>query len=310
MLSIMTKLGLPANFSVGGGAVDEAIVWSHILMAVLFLFWAPFFIYTLIRFRQSKNSQASHHGMRSHFSTYMEGGVAVFEIALLFAFAFPVWESRIDDVPKESEAVVARIVAQQFKWNIHYPGPDGKFGRTDASLMNDQELNFVGLDHHSEFGEDDIIPTQNHLHLPVDKKALLYLSTKDVIHSFSIPVMRVKQDAIPGMRIPVWFEPTQTGSWEIACAQLCGNSHYEMKGYVHIHTQKGYDGYMEALSIIQEVDDYDFTFEAESVLEQVISALKEGYPSKAEELAFNAKSLAEEARDTKEEEGGDDDWDW
>ena len=148
------------------------------------------------------------------------------------------------------------------------------------------------------------------MHLPIDRDITVELTTRDVIHSFFIPVMRVKQDAIPGISIPFWFTPTKTGSWEIACAQLCGNSHYIMKGYVHVHTQKGFDSYMKALSIIQEIDDYDFTFEAESTLSQVIDSLKKDDSTKAEELAVFALSQAEQAKIDKESSGGDDDsWD-
>lgn len=309
MLELLTRLGLPANFSAQGGAIDDAMVWTHLLVAILFLFWAPFFIYTLIRFRQSKNPKASYTGIRSHFSTYMEGGVAVFETVLLLAFAFPVWELRVDAVPTEDDAEVVRVVAQQFKWNIHYPGPDGEFGRTDVSLIDDEGLNFIGLDYGNEKAKDDILPPQGHLHLPVNKPALIQLSTRDVIHSFGIPVMRVKQDVIPGMRIPVWFEPTQTGSWEIACAQLCGNSHYEMKGFLHIHTQVGYEAYMDALALVQQVDDYDYTIEAEQTMKRVVIALKAGDPTNAEKLAQEAKTQAEAAYLEKQEAGDEDD-DW
>ena len=134
------------------------------------------------------------------------------------------------------------------------------------------------------------------------------LSTRDVIHSFAIPVMRVKQDAIPGIRIPTWFTPTRTGSWEIACAQLCGNSHYEMKGYVHVHTKKGYEAYMKTLAVIYEVNDYDYTFESEETLKKVLESLKSDESFKAEELALLALSQAEAAQ-AEQELSGDDEWD-
>jgi heme/copper-type cytochrome/quinol oxidase subunit 2 len=121
--------------------------------------------------------------------------------------------------------------------------------------------------------------------------------------------MRIKQDAVPGIRIPTWFTPTQTGSWEIACAQLCGNSHYQMKGFVHVHTQRGYEAYMNTLTIVQEVDDYDYTLDAEYTLSQVIDALKKGNARDAEELAFQALSQAEVAKAEKEKAGDEDD-DW
>ena len=97
------------------------------------------------------------------------------------------------------------MIAQQFAWNIHYPGVDGQFGRTDITLV-DEEINPIGLDRNGS-GADDIV-TLNQLHLPVNKQVMIYLSSKDVIHSFGLPEMRVKQDIIPGMEIPIYFTPT------------------------------------------------------------------------------------------------------
>ena len=147
-------------------------------------------------------------------------------------------------------------MAQQFAWNIHYPGADGKFGQTKVKLV-DEEINPLGLDR-SGYGADDIT-TINQLHLPVDKMVKIYLSSKDVIHGFALPEMRVKQDAIPGMQIPIYFTPTMTSDeflkeiedtkrkgmgYEIACAQLCGNSHYRMKGYMTIHSDENYEKWL------------------------------------------------------------------
>lgn len=300
MIDLLRNLGLPEAYSVQAVEVDSVMSWVHILVAILFVGWAMFFITALIRFRRTRNPQANYAGVKSHFSSYAEVGVAAAEIVLLVAFSFPVWASRVEKIPSPQEAELVRIVAQQFKWNIHYPGPDGVFGTTFPDLIDDQALNFIGLDRTDPAARDDIVPTQGHLHLPVDKPALLYLSTRDVIHSFFIPVMRVKQDAIPGARVPVWFTPSQPGSWEIACAQLCGNSHYEMKGYIHIHTRKGYEAYMNTLSLVYEIDNYDLTYEAEATLKEVVDALKDGDATRAEELAMRAKAQAEQAFQEKE----------
>ncbi|MBI4309868.1 MAG: hypothetical protein HY591_06015, partial [Candidatus Omnitrophica bacterium] len=100
-----------------------------------------------------------------------------------------------------------------------------------------------GLDNADADAKDDIT-TVNQLHIPIGRPVIIHLSTKDVIHSFAIPVMRVKQDALPGMSIQTWFTPTKTGQWEIACAQLCGIGHYRMKGFLTVHTQKDYDDWL------------------------------------------------------------------
>jgi cytochrome c oxidase subunit 2 len=119
------------------------------------------------------------------------------------------------------------VVAQQFAWNVRYPGKDGIFGRQDMHLVKSD--NVFGVDPNDPNGKDDI-QTLNEIHVPVGKPVIIYVSSKDVIHSFKIIAMRVTQDAIPGMRIPLWFRPTQPGHYQINCAQLCGNSHYAMFG--------------------------------------------------------------------------------
>jgi cytochrome c oxidase subunit II len=225
-------LGLPPNASAHGAQLDDLTALVHWVMLVLFVGWGLFFLYTLVRFRQKRNPVASYAGAKSHFSTYGEAGVALVEVILLVAFAVPIWAKRVAALPPESQSVVVRVVAEQFAWNLHYPGADGKFGRTDPALIS-ADSNPLGLDRNDPAAKDDIA-TINQLHLPVDKPVIIHLTSKDVIHSFSLPVMRVKQDAIPGMSIPIWFQPIKTGQWEIACAQLCGLSHYRMRGFLSI----------------------------------------------------------------------------
>jgi cytochrome c oxidase subunit 2 len=135
-----------------------------------------------------------------------------------------------------------RVVAEQFAWNVHYPGSDGQFGRTLAELMSAD--NPIGLDRTDPAARDDIA-TINQLNLPVDRPAIIHLSSKDVIHSFSLIQMRVKQDTIPGESIPVWFTPTMTGDWEINCSQLCGLGHYRMRGFYSIKTQADFDTWLQ-----------------------------------------------------------------
>ncbi len=272
MAEILHYLGLPINMSVDGPAIDEVIILTHWLMLVLFIGWGAFFIVSLVKFRSSKNPNADHDGVKSHFSSVLEVVVAVIEMMLLVGFALPIWASRINNVPEvNSGAVHARVVAQQFAWNIHYPGEDGIFGQTRPNLVDEVE-NPIGLDRSSTGGADDFV-TINQLHIPVDTKIRLDLTSKDVIHSFSLPELRVKQDAIPGMIIPVHFEATMTSEeflaemvgtpreskgLEISCAQLCGLGHYRMRGFLTIHDDQGYvDWIEEQKAYIEEEDDED-----------------------------------------------------
>ncbi len=200
-------LGLPIDASAQGAPIDNLLILVHYLMFILFVGWIIYFVGTLIRFRKSKHPKATYSGVKNHLSSYVEVGVAVTEAVLLVGFAFPIWSARINRMPEEKDATVVRIVAQQFAWNVHYPGPDGVFGRSDINLVTSD--NPMGLDTADPYEKDDIT-TINQLNVPVGKPVIIELSSKDVIHSLNLPLFRVKQDAIPGQMIKVWFTPTMT----------------------------------------------------------------------------------------------------
>lgn len=232
---------LPADISTHGAAIDHLIIVIHIFMAVLFVGWFTFFVYLLIRFRERPGHKAEHHVAHFKLPAYLEVAVAVVEVVLLTAFSFPIWSHyRETPAPDDPSALHIRVVAEQFAWNIHYPGPDGKFGKTSAELMNSS--NPIGLDPSDPAGKDDVA-TINQLHIPVNTKVVASLTSKDVIHSFFLPVMRIKQDTIPGQSIPVWFQAKETGDFEIACAQLCGLGHYRMKGYFIVEDKDKFDAW-------------------------------------------------------------------
>ena len=235
-------LGLPPQASSHAADVDQLIVLVHWIMAILFVGWGAFFLYTLVRFRQSRNAKADYVGVKSHNSSYLEIAVAVIEAVLLIGFAIPAWATRVGDPPADRPPTVVRVVVKQFEWHIQYPGADGMFGRTTNDLIS--PTNAIGLDRSDPSAVDDLY-TINQLNLPVDTPVLVHLSTQDVIHSFGISSMRVKQDAIPGQEIPVWFEPTMTGDFEINCSQLCGLGHYRMRGFVKIQTQTEFQAWFQ-----------------------------------------------------------------
>lgn len=235
-------LGLPESAAAHAPEIDQLMMLVHGFMAVLFVGWAAFFLYCLVRFRRKRNPVARPEGVRGRFSVYGEAGVVLVEVVLLAAFALPIWYQRVNAVPPESESVVVRVVAEQFAWNIHYPGADGAFGRTRPDLVH-LTANPLGLDPADPAGRDDVI-TLNEMRLPAGQPAVVHLTSKDVIHSFALPEMRVKQDAIPGMSVRVWFEPTRPGRWEIACAQLCGVTHYRMRGFLEVQTPAEFQAWL------------------------------------------------------------------
>jgi len=235
---MLKLLGMPVQASTHAAELDQMSVLVHWLMLIMFVGWGVFFIFVLFRFRTSANPKASYTGAKGKISKGTEVAVAVVEVILLVFYAIPAWAKRVKAFPSESEAVVVRVIGEQFAWNIHYPGPDGRFGRTDINLVSAD--NPIGLDRRDAAAKDDIT-TINQLNLPVDRPVLVHLSSKDVIHSFGLFEMRVKQDAIPGMQIPVWFIPNLIGNYEISCSQLCGLGHFRMRGFITIQSQTDYD---------------------------------------------------------------------
>lgn len=235
-------LWLPEDISTHGAPIDNSIIWLHWFMGVLFVGWGLFFAFCLVRFRKGAQQRASYEGTHSKLPTFLEVGVLVVELIFLVGLSMPVWARYKNAPPPAEGALTVRIVAQQFAWNIHYPGADGKFGRTDASLVSD--TNQIGLDRNDPAGKDDIT-TINQLHFPANKDVIARITSLDVIHSFWIPVLRAKQDAIPGMEVPIWFKATKTGEYEIGCAQLCGLGHYRMRGSVAIQTDEEFAAWMK-----------------------------------------------------------------
>jgi len=239
---MVNYLGLPVAASAHAGDIDEMIALTHWLMLILFVGWGVYFVFVLFRFRRGANPKASYVGAKGKISKGTEVAVAIVEVLLLVFYAIPAWAKLVRAFPSENEAVVVRVVSEQFAWNVQYPGPDGRFGRTDIKLVSAD--NPLGLDRTDAAAKDDVT-TINQLNLPVDRPVLVHLSTKDVIHSFGLFEMRVKQDAIPGMQIPVWFIPNRVGQYEIACSQLCGLGHFRMRGFVTIQSAADYQKWFD-----------------------------------------------------------------
>lgn len=235
---------MPPDYSLHGPELDRLSIYVHWLMLILFVGWGILFVYMLVRFRASKHPKAVYHGTKSHISKYAEIGVFVIECLLLFGISIPAWSRWTTRPENDKNALEIRVVGEQFAWNIHYPGADHVFGKTNVKYVTSN--NPLGLDPTDPNAKDDIA-TINQLHLELNRAVVIRLTSKDVIHDFFLPYMRVKQDAIPGMEIPVHFTPTHTSgteTWDIACAQLCGLGHFRMRGQYHVETKQEFDKWM------------------------------------------------------------------
>jgi cytochrome c oxidase subunit 2 len=241
-----TLLSLPPVASEHGRHVDDLIIYRHWLMAALFVGWLLYFAYALIRFRRGRNPKADYVGVRSHASSYLEVAVAAVEGGLLIFLAVPLWAKAVDKFPDKHQATVISVVGQQFNWNALYADKDGEFGRQDMGFVS--ATNLFGLDPSDPRGTNNVQVTGlGEMHVPVNKPVICYISSKDVIHSFKVIAMRVTQDAIPGMRIPLWFTPVKEGRYQINCAQLCGNSHSAMAaGMLVVESQAAFDKWLSS----------------------------------------------------------------
>lgn len=244
--------GLPIAASTYAGKVDLALNILHWGMVSMFVAWGIFFTYCLVRFRTKKNPAASYEAAKKGglISFVPDALVLGFEIWLIFFLGLPIWAEIKEDFPRDADSNVVEMVAEQFAWGFQYAGPDGQFGQRDPKQISSG--NTIGLDANDPEGKDDFVSI-NELHVPLGKPTVIYMYSKDVIHSFFVPEFRVKQDTVPGMRIPLWFEPNRTGRFEIGCAQLCGLGHYRMRGEVVVHTPEDFEVWKaEKLKELQE----------------------------------------------------------
>jgi cytochrome c oxidase subunit 2 len=238
-------LGIPDAAAAHALQIDHMLEVVHWFMLALFVGWSLFFVFVLWRFNQRRNPVASYAGVKSKASTHLEFGVIIIEALLLLGFAFPLWAKRVaqNERPDPAVAVQVHAIAEQFGWNFHYPGADGVFGKRHIGLVN--AGNPIGLDSKDPAAADDVV-AKNSMSLPSNQPAIVYLSSKDVIHNYAVKNFRIGQDAIPGMQIPIWFTPTKEGSYEIVCAQLCGSGHANMVGIVEVIAPGEFDAWLKS----------------------------------------------------------------
>jgi cytochrome c oxidase subunit 2 len=234
---LIEALGIAPNASQHGYTIDMMLEMLHWFMLLLFVGWGSFFFFILWRFRASKNPKASYVGATSHLPTKLEGGVLVLEVVLLMAFAAPIWAARVGQFPSGPDVIHLRAVGEQYLWNFQYSGPDGLLGRRDIKLIT--PANSLGLDRTDPDAFDDLT-ARGEMHVPINHPIIVDVMSKDVIHDFCIPNMRVAQDAIPGASIPLWFVPIKAGSYDIVCAQLCGTQHSQMRATLVVESEEKY----------------------------------------------------------------------
>jgi cytochrome c oxidase subunit 2 len=238
---------MPPLASRHGAGIDAMLAYLLFTVGGLFLagyLALAYFIWRGVR-RSAIGPRLATRKTELLLSGVLGLGMAVIAEGGVLAIGMPVWQEYFAAaVPVD--AVTIDVTAQQFAWNVRYPGPDGKFGKTDPRLIDDT-TNPLGLMPDDLAGKDDVV-TLNEIAVPVNRPVRIQLRSKDVIHSFFLPNFRVKQDAVPGMTPEVVFVPTRTGDFELACAELCGLAHYRMRGFFHVLTAAQFDDWLRLQS--------------------------------------------------------------
>jgi cytochrome c oxidase subunit 2 len=209
-------------------AIDHAIWLSLVVTGAVFILTNLTLAYLSWRYVDDGKTRAEYW----HDSTRLEWSWTIVTALIMVIFLFKalsLWAEVTGEPPADS--MLIEVTGQQFAWNVRYPGPDGMLGKTDHLLASQE--NPIGLDKADPHATDDVL-LLNQLYLPLDRAVRVQIRSMDVIHSFFLPNFRVKQDAVPGMTVQIWFTPKETGDFEIACAEHCGLGHYRMRGQVHV----------------------------------------------------------------------------
>ncbi|HLB76401.1 MAG TPA: cytochrome c oxidase subunit II [Candidatus Dormibacteraeota bacterium] len=216
-------------------AIDHAIWLSLVVTGAVFILTNLLLAYFSWRYQDDGRTRAAywHHNPRLEWAWTLV--TALIMCTFLFK-ALNLWAEVTS--PPPADAMLIEVTGQQFAWNVRYPGPDGMLGRTDHLLASQE--NPIGLDKSDPHSADDVL-LLNQMVLPQDRPVRVQIRSMDVIHSFFLPNFRVKQDAVPGMTVQIWFRPQGIGDYEIACAEHCGLGHYRMRGQVHVVSAPGFD---------------------------------------------------------------------
>lgn len=227
---------MPQAISDFGKVYDSQFKLTMIVIGIAFIIFQV--LLGLIIWRGNSKTSSVKENLK------VEIGWTFLTAIVFFTLAFwgqRVWAALLKP-ETQTESFKVEITAQQFQWNFHYAGKDKIFGQTKPELIRDSELNYIGLDKTDTNAKDDIVSSV--LVVPINRTIELTMKSRDVTHSFWVAPLRFKQDLVPGLTTKITFRPTQTGKFEIACAELCGVSHYKMKSYLLIVSEEEANGLM------------------------------------------------------------------
>ena len=235
---------LPPDISAHGPAIDRQLSETMISSGVLFVLSQLALALFAWRFGDRKDGRRVKPFPGGVTPMVVFAAVLVgAEILTLTLVGAKVWAG-VFQTPSDPNSLQIDVQAEQFAFYFRYAGPDGRFGATHPELINEASENFFGLDpaRDTSARDDIVVPT---LTIPLNRPIALTLRAKDVNHAFYVPELRIQQDFVPGLTIPLHFTATQTGRYEIVCTQLCGLGHYNMRAYIEVLPQAQFDQWLK-----------------------------------------------------------------
>jgi len=226
----------PPAINQHGQAYDAQFMRTLVVVGIIFFLAQVALGYVIVRYRQNGGRARYSHGNNT-LEKIWTTATAVLFLGLVVMGA-KIWAAvHYDEAPPD--AIPIEVLSKQFAFNFRYPGPDGKFGRTDLKLVNDAGGNPFGLDDRDPAAKDDISSAS--LKVPVGKPIRLIMHSRDVIHNFFVPELRLKQDIVPGMEIPLHFEADKIGIYEVPCSELCGLGHFQMRTTMQVMSEADFE---------------------------------------------------------------------
>ena len=227
---------MPEVASESGKVIDQLTYFIYYLTGIVFVLTQIVYVYFLIKYRSRKGVKATYsHGHNGLELVWTAIPTAIF--IGLWGYSNHLWWDVLH-APSPPDTMEVGVLAYQFGFSFQYPGADGKLGQSDVKLIGNDNL--FGNDPNDPATKDNF--QSSILELPINKPVRVRLNSRDVIHAFYIPQFRIYQDIVPGRTIDwVWFIPTQLGSYQLACNQLCGSGHYNMKAQIEVVSQEDFD---------------------------------------------------------------------
>src|SRR3984893_2800872 len=236
---------LPTGASAAAAGIDHHFTTTYILMGIVFVAAQVLLGMFPWKYRDRAGGSPARY---SHGNNTLEIVWTVLTLILfvgLNLMSSSIWASERFR-PAEPGALQVEVTGMQFAWYFRYAGPDGKFGATKPELIDPSAggESAIGLDTTDPASKEDVVART--MYRAGNREVEVILRAHDVIHSFFVPAMRFKQDAVPGLAIHMHFTPISTGDYEVACAELCGLGHYKMHGMLKVVSQEEFDKWLTA----------------------------------------------------------------